>query len=181
MGMRNRLRSFTLTEVLIAVSILAVGILPVVGLYTSNTRNIMTQKEEMISAYIAKRVMETIKQFNANSAVNYDLLDTFNVADKPVVDNTAPGEIFANFEDLQNPPGFADEPGISSGQYPELYEQMKDFSYRVIVRDYNDTFPYNNFYGTGVLTVTVKEVEVRVRSPHRNEFTYSTLMTRSGL
>ncbi|MCK5682912.1 prepilin-type N-terminal cleavage/methylation domain-containing protein, partial [bacterium] len=63
----KRNKAFTLTEVLVAITILAIGIVPVLGLYTSNIKNLISQKEEMISAYISKRIMETIRQFNANS------------------------------------------------------------------------------------------------------------------
>ncbi|MCK5686701.1 hypothetical protein KAJ27_21365, partial [bacterium] len=163
------------------ITILAIGIVPVLGLYTSNIKNLISQKEEMISAYISKRIMETIRQFNANSSSNYDLLSMFNVTDKKIIDNTAAGDIFTNFEDINNPIGFGDELGISKSQYPELHGQLKNFTYSISVKDFVDKYKYNNYYGIGTRTVVFKDVEVKVTDPHKKKFVYRTILTRSGI
>ena len=134
----------------------------------------------MPAFYIAKRIMESIRQFNADSEKNYELLkSTFETTDASVVGNNKPGRLFSFFEDNKAPDGFLDELGITKKEYPDLYEQLKNYKYSIKVNDYVYSYKYNNRNGIGTTSVTVKEVVITVKDPHRKKFTLKMLLARA--
>jgi hypothetical protein len=173
-------RCYSLTEVLVALVVLAVGVLPIFTIYSKNTEDLSSQREKMITLYITKRIMETVRQFNANSPDNFDVLESkFNLTNQKVVDNFTAGEFFYYFEDLHNPHGFTDEVGISQRRYPVLYDFLHLYRYDVAVSPFTYQYAYDNYYGTGTYKVKLKEVKVTVTDPHKKKFTYQMLLTRT--